>query len=159
MFIEQKKRNKYRTFIYAAIIVILCLLIVVIAWPAETDEISTAQNNANIDPFGENSSYFENNNSLNEEDVVVDYNDEEEDDDDGDENNDMMVSSDTYYVVKRKGSQIIVFFVDQQGNEIELEPTEIIYNMLGVDDQRLFDEGFVVRNQEELASLLQDFES
>ena len=40
-----------------------------------------------------------------------------------------------------------------------LEDTEIIYEVLSMEDQKLFDEGITVKNQEELAVLLQDFES
>ena len=42
---------------------------------------------------------------------------------------------------------------------MELETTEIVYELLSTADQKLFDEGCRVESQEELAVLLQDFES
>ena len=42
---------------------------------------------------------------------------------------------------------------------VQLETTEILYDLLGTEDQKLFDEGIPVKNQEELSALLQDFES
>ena len=67
--------------------------------------------------------------------------------------------SESYYLVKRAGDVIKVFFVDHSGNEVELETTSILYDMLSFDDQALFEEGYKVKTQEELAVLLQDFES
>ena len=49
--------------------------------------------------------------------------------------------------------------MDEGEDPVELETTEIIYDLLSTADQKLFDEGFKVKNQEELAVLLQDFES
>ena len=75
------------------------------------------------------------------------------------ENSNISNSGGTYYLVKRAGDRIKVFFIDEQGNQIELETTEIVYDVLGTEDQKLFDEGYKVKSQEELAVLLQDFES
>ena len=52
-----------------------------------------------------------------------------------------------------------VFFINESGEPLELETTEIIYELLSDADQKLFDEGCRVESQEELAVLLQDFES
>ena len=41
-----KKRKNYMTFIYSAIIVVLCLLIVAIAWPTKADNVPAAQTGA-----------------------------------------------------------------------------------------------------------------
>ena len=62
-------------------------------------------------------------------------------------------------MVKNVDGQIKVFFMDEGEDPVELETTEIIYDLLSTADQKLFDEGFKVKNQEELAVLLQDFES
>mgnify|MGYP002169651817 CR=1 FL=1 len=71
----------------------------------------------------------------------------------------MITEGQSYYLVKKAGDAIKVFFVDKSGNEVELETTNIIYDVLGFEDQRLFEEGYKVGSQEELAMLLQDFES
>lgn len=42
MFTTKRKKN-YMTFIYSAIIVVLCLLITAIAWPEETTAPANAQ--------------------------------------------------------------------------------------------------------------------
>ena len=62
-------------------------------------------------------------------------------------------------MVKRADGQIKVFFINESGEPLELETTEIIYELLSDADQKLFDEGCRVESQEELAVLLQDFES
>ena len=45
------------------------------------------------------------------------------------------------------------------GSMIELEHTSIVYEVLGIEDQKPFDAGWRISSQEELAVLLQDFES
>ncbi len=45
------------------------------------------------------------------------------------------------------------------GSEVKLETTDILYDLLPLDDQKAFEEGVKVNTQEELAALLQDFES
>ena len=62
-------------------------------------------------------------------------------------------------IIFRRSEAVKVFFVDSSGNELELETTQILYDMLSYDDQALFDKGYKVKSQEELAVLLQDFES
>ena len=62
-------------------------------------------------------------------------------------------------MVKSVDGQIKVFFVNKDGDHLELETTEIVYELLSTADQKLFDEGCRVESQEELAVLLQDFES
>ena len=57
------------------------------------------------------------------------------------------------------GSWSKVFFINESGEPLELETTEIIYELLSDADQKLFDEGCRVESQEELAVLLQEFES
>ena len=62
-------------------------------------------------------------------------------------------------MVKSIDGQIKVFFVNEDGEPLELETTDIVYELLSTADQKLFDEGCKVESQEELAVLLQDFES
>ena len=80
---------------------------------------------------------------------------------DGDvmENDDISSGLHSYYVVRKDGSNVSVFFVDEKGNQVKLEDTDIVYDVLTPDDQKSFDEGITVADQEELAALLQDFES
>ncbi len=62
-------------------------------------------------------------------------------------------------MVKSVDGKVKVFFVNESGEPLELETTEIVYDLLSTADQKLFDEGCKVESQEELAVLLQDFES
>ena len=62
-------------------------------------------------------------------------------------------------MVKSVDGQIKVFFINKSGEPLELETTQIVYELLSTADQKLFDEGCRVESQEELAVLLQDFES
>ncbi|MCI6855781.1 MAG: hypothetical protein MR908_10855 [Firmicutes bacterium] len=142
---ETKRRKNYMTFIYSSIIVVLCLLIAAIAWPTEpaakqvnktspTDDDTVDQRDvSDFEPIEEEPSPDEKNNILNEDA--------------------------TYYLVKSIDGQIKVFFVNEDGEPLELETTDIVYELLSTADQKLFDEGCKVESQEELAVLLQDFES
>ena len=67
--------------------------------------------------------------------------------------------NESYYIVLKEGDAVSVFFVDSKGDKIKLEDTEILYDLLTVEDQQRFDKGIVIKNQEQLASLLQDYES
>lgn len=162
MFIEQRKKKNYRTFIYSAIIVVLCLLIIVIAWPAETaaqenkDPADSTLQSEIMNDFPVNGQAEDEDEKENENENDTDPEDMYENDKD---NSGITSAASSYYLVKRADGQIKVFFIDELGNQIELETTEIIYEVLGVEDQKLFDEGIVVKNQEELTVLLQDFES
>ena len=167
-----QKRKNYKTFIYTAIIITLCLLIIAIAWPAPPEE-NPSQNpdervnaglvdNGNED--GDGNTDKKNDNGIS--DSEWEDGDDDDDDEDNEEDNfptvekpNMMTEGHSYYLVKKAGDAIKVFFVDQSGNEVELETTNIIYDVLGFEDQRLFEEGYKVGSQEELAMLLQDFES
>ena len=142
-----KKRKNYMTFIYSSIIVVLCLLIVAIAWPAEPTEPSDPVNASKLTEPTEPKESSEpvnppetSSEQINEKDNISE-------------------DSSTYYLVKSVDGQIKVFFVNKDGDHLELETTEIVYELLSTADQKLFDEGCRVESQEELAVLLQDFES
>ena len=168
----QKKKN-YKTAIYTAIVITLCLLIVALAWPKdETGSIQAGSQTKISDEKKTNiNNQTQQNNNTNEEewedeplDNPTDENDENDENDNINHENpiekpDISGNQDSYYLVKHSDGQIKVFFVDTAGNEIELESTQILYEMLGPEDQSLFDNGYKVKNQEELAVLLQDFES
>ena len=148
-----RKRKDYRTFIFTGIILALCLLIIVIAWPTDPEQAGKDDTEKNV-----------NSGLLSEENQGSDPDEEhgeygEEDNFPSEEKGDISGDSESYYLVKKAGDAIKVFFVDHSGNELELETTSILYDMLSYDDQRLFDEGYKVKSQEELAVLLQDFES
>ena len=72
---------------------------------------------------------------------------------------DISEETQSYYVVRKDGSQICVYFSSGSGSEVKLETTDILYDLLPLDDQKAFEEGVKVNTQEELAALLQDFES
>lgn len=159
-----KKRKDYRTFIFITVVITLCLLIIAIAWPTDPEikQNDDPGTKANSEQLSEN----QNANSAKDNDEK-DYGDDDDDDDDWEEEDNFPPGEKTnisdegesYYLVKKAGDAVKVFFVDHSGNEIELEDTNIIYDMLSYDDQALFDQGYKVKSQEELAVLLQDFES
>lgn len=164
MFTRQKKN--YRIFIYAALIITLCILVVALMWPKTAEPDAIDQANAQTDAEGENP--IDADNKDRETDVSdnnVSGSNEEDEPDEQRENEDTHDKSvvgekqDTYYVVKRNGDKISVFFSDENGEEIELETTDIIYELLTPEDQKNFDEGIKAESQEQLSSILQDFES
>lgn len=164
MFTRQKKN--YRIFIYAALIITLCILVVALMWPKTAEPDAVDQANAQTDAEDENS--IDADNKDRETDVSdnnVSGSNEEDEPDEQRENEDTHDKSvvgekqDTYYVVKRNGDKISVFFSDENGEEIELETTDIIYELLTPEDQKNFDEGIKAESQEQLSSILQDFES
>ena len=148
-----KKRKNYMTFIYSAIIVVLCLLIVAIAWPAapaDPTEPSNPSDTVNASKQTEPTEPKESSEPVNPPETSSEQINEKDN---------ISEDSSTYYLVKSVDGQIKVFFVNKDGEPLELETTQIIYELLSTADQKLFDEGCRVESQEELAVLLQDFES
>lgn len=151
-----KKRKNYMTFIYSAIIVVLCLLIVAIAWPAapadptDPTEPSNPSDPVNASKQTEPTEPKESSEPVNPPETSSEQINEKDN---------ISEDSSTYYLVKSVDGQIKVFFVNKDGDHLELETTEIVYELLSTADQKLFDEGCRVESQEELAVLLQDFES
>ena len=142
-----KNRKYYMTFIYSAIVVVLCLLIIAIAWPTE----------AETEPVNKQSSTDMG--RIAEPDTDSESSDDEEKDQSAGEKNIISEKGASYYLVKSVDGRIKVFFVNEEGEKVELETTEIVYELLSTSDQKLFDEGVTLNSQEELAVLLQDFES
>lgn len=121
-----QKRKNYKTFIYTAIIITLCLLIIAIAWPAPPED-NLSQNpdervsagiadNGDEDRDGDGST--DDNNSSDTADS--EWEDDDDDDEDNEEDNfptvekpNMMTEGQSYYLVKKAGDAIKVFFVDQ----------------------------------------------
>ena len=148
-----KKRKNYLTFIYSAIIVVLCLLIVAIAWPADPAETLNPSDPVNASKQTEQTEPTE------PTEPAEPVNPPETSSEHINEKDNISEDSSTYYLVKSVDGQIKVFFVNKDGEPLELETTQIIYELLSTADQKLFDEGCRVESQEELAVLLQDFES
>lgn len=148
-----KKRKNYLTFIYSAIIVVLCLLIVAIAWPADPAETLNPSDPVNASKQTEQTEPTE------PKEPSEPVNPPETSSEQINEKDNISEDSSTYYLVKSVDGQIKVFFVNKDGEPLELETTQIIYELLSAADQKLFDEGCRVESQEELAVLLQDFES
>ena len=142
-----KKRKNYMTFIYSAIVVVLCLLIIAIAWPTE----------AETEPVNKQSSTDMG--RIAEPDTDSESSDDEEKGQSAGEKNIISEKGASYYLVKSVDGRIKVFFVNEEGEKVELETTEIVYELLSTSDQKMFDEGVTLNSQEELAVLLQDFES
>lgn len=155
MFTRRARKN-YRTVMFSAVIVLLCILIAVLAWPEAP--IEAVPGSSEVKPAENNENYG----SPQQEEDVKDSNAgillEPEENLIENEENSMNLSTESYYLVKRMGQEIAVFFCDSHGNMVQLETTEIIYDMLGPGDQKLFDQGIQVKSQEELGTLLQDFE-
>ncbi len=173
MFTKRSKRN-YRIAVWTAVVICLCILILYFAWPEKPAESKVPALNPDYDPSVAASSKEEKGLSTIEEYLADDEWDEKEeftDDEtaedgiaqkDGNlsekEENSITEPQSPYYLVKRAGNEIAVFFCDSRGNMVQLETTEILYEMLGPDDQLLFDQGIKISSQEELSVLLQDFE-
>ena len=161
MFTRNKKN--YRAFIYGAIVITLCLLVIALAWPQDADPNQISGEEEAI-VTNEDSSTEEKNKSLEEETEENRNTAESEEEqivsgDNSNEETNMSEDGESYYLVKRAGDQIVVYFCDASGETVALETTQILYEVLSSEDQKLFDEGIKVHSQEELGVLLQDFES
>ena len=135
-----RRRRNYRVFVVVALIISICTLIIAILWPDKpVDRIDDVNVNteANINENDE------------ENPIVIPEGEQETSTDSNDA---------TYYIVKKNGTLISVYFVTEEGTQVKLEDTEILYDLLPLEDQANFDKGIVVEGQEELSSLLQDFE-
>lgn len=171
MFTRRKK--SYGAVIGASIVITLCILIFVIAWPTEPGttqnpnaEYSSGDNVLN--PTENEQSPSSGNLSPNSGDGTNNSQDEQGKQPDGDDiaqntqNNSkpsgISATTDSYYLVKYVDGFVKVFFFDSNGNSIELEKTGIAFDVLNPSDQRLLSNGIKASSQEELATILQDFE-
>ena len=158
MFTRQKKN--YRIFVYTALVITLCLLVAALFWPKDSTPQDDAQVNAQTETGQEGQGQQEQIQDGGSDDGGSAA-EQTGGSGDGDvmENDDISSGLHSYYVVRKEGSNVSVFFVDEKGNQVKLEDTDIVYDVLTPDDQKSFDEGITVADQEELAALLQDFES
>lgn len=141
---SRQKRN-YRVFIYAALVVAICVLIVLLFWPKEPDDVIYQENNSTTGVKEEHTYDYDEDMNMTDKEETDDVVSKEE--------------LESYYLVKKDGDLIKVFFSDKYGDLIELEDTGIIYDLLPVEDQSRFEEGIKINTQEELSSLLMNYES
>lgn len=138
MFSRRKKN--YRVFVITALIICICVLIMVVLWPDSYNPISK---DTEVNPNKDTTQIEEDKiNTINETPI----------------NEDTDYTTKTYYIVKKQGETISVFFITEDGTQLKLEDTEIVYDLLTPEDQEKFDKGIVIEEQEDLALLLQDFE-
>ena len=148
MFTRQKKN--YRVFVYTALIITVCLLAAALLWPADDPAAGTE---AAADTAAETETPEKE--EIPSADEPADSEKHEEDVNE----RGITQNSQSYYIVRSDGDGISVFFVSPDGEEVRLEDTDIIYELLPPEDQNSFDEGIKAESQDQLASLLQDFES
>ena len=167
MFTTKAKRS-YRTAIMSVVIVLLCILIFIVAWPEkpveQTPEADSQSGQSNVQPpqssqTGQLEGPADPVLSGNVESVDPENDDMTGKDEDFAEKENMNQEDSSYYLVKRAGSQIVVYFCGSDGSLVQLETTDILYDMMGPEDQMQFDAGIRVDSQEQLSVLLQDFES
>lgn len=174
-----KQRRNYRVFVYTALVITLCVLVLALMWPKGSEKAGgdmsdiKAGNEVSADNSSDSrgddksgSKYYDSNGERtdgNEKSERADkdgYKSNGRNDQYGEDDKTVVSDAkDTYYIVKRKGDRISVFFSGENGEEIELETTDIIYELLTPEDQHTFDEGIKAESQEQLSSILQDFES
>lgn len=158
MFTRQKKN--YRVFVYAALIIALCVLLAAFLWPKDTAEPAGSQELSAKEGEDKNIVYRDEgleSEASDENDANEGINDDENEDDENVQASDN--GQEAYYLVKRNGDGVSVFFCTPEGEEIELEKTDIVYELLTPADQKQFDTGLRAKTQEELSAILQDFAS
>ena len=158
MFTRQKKN--YRVFVYAALIIALCVLLAAFLWPKDTAEPAGRQELSAKEGEDKNIVYRDEgleSEASDENDANEGINDDENEDDENVQASDN--GQEAYYLVKRNGDSGSVFFCTPEGEEIELEKTDIVYELLTPADQKQFDTGLRAKTQEELSAILQDFAS
>ena len=133
-----RKKKNYRVFVVTALVIAICVLIVMIFWPEKPE----ANNEVNANVQAE----------TRQEDTKPKVDIENE------QLEDTKQEQKSYYIVKKNEDMISVFFVTEDGKELKLEDTEILYDLLPEEDQANFNQGIVLEEYEQLASLLQDFE-
>ena len=139
-----KRRKNYRVFVVTALIISICALIIVVLWPAEQDD---KEDDINVNAQTSTIENKDENSSKDEMDVSTNY-----------EKDDTTTKNKTYYIVKKYDEVISVFFVTEDGQQVKLEDTEILYDLLPPEDQKNFERGIILEKQEDISSLLQDFE-
>lgn len=148
-----KKKKNYRVILTTALIISICVLIALILWPT-SPQTKSNEVNTNV----ESKSDIDKDGSLNHSDQSTNPQNNHTENSYSDDGASTFEGGKSYYIVKKNGDVISVFFITGNGEQIKLEDTEILYETLPIEDQNNFDIGVIVEKQEELASLLQDFE-
>ena len=146
MFTRQKKN--YRIFVYTALVITLCLLVAALFWPKDSTPQDDAQVNAQTETGQEGQEQQEQIQDSGSDDGGSAA-EQTGGSGDGDvmENDDISSGLHSYYVVRKDGSNVSVFFVDEKGNQVKLEDTDIVYEVLTPDDQISCVEGITVADQ------------
>lgn len=155
MFTKQKKN--YRTFVYTALVITLCLLITALLWPTDDNDennMANAQTEIQSEDNDKTGKADEDNGAGKSESPSENYDKPKEN-----QNSDISSQKESYYIVRKDGSRVSVYFINEDGKEVKLETTDIFYELLTPEDQKAFAEGIKIDTQENLAALLQDFES
>lgn len=68
-------------------------------------------------------------------------------------------AGEAYYLLKEDEGDVLLYYVEENGEEKLLRKTDIRFSLITEQDQIEFQNGIKVETEEELDSLLQDFES
>lgn len=152
MFTRKKSFIKRKGF-YIVIAVVLAFGYLVTDWGMDSTP-DKEENNTNVQTSVNQPSDKET--QKTEENVNKDTNQNLDSNMQNDEQKD---SSSEYYLVKESDGLIKVFHYDSAGKETLLRTTDILFSLLGEEDQEMFRKGVIVNTEDELLELLQDFES
>lgn len=153
MFSRRKKN--YNIFLYTALIVAICALVAFLLWP---EPVAVSENNDNINVNSQTNTENQAQKEQIKNQETFESTDKNNDIEDKD-NELTQTNTKSYYIVKNNDNVISVYFVTEDGKKIKLEDTDILYELLPLEDQNRFDAGIIVENQEKLMTLLQDYES
>ena len=65
----------------------------------------------------------------------------------------------TYYLIKEVEDVVKVFYCDENGQEVLYQITTVPFQLLSTEDQQLLSEGVRVKDENELADFLENFDS
>ena len=114
MFTRQKKN--YRVFVYAALIIALCVLLAAFLWPKDAAEPAGSQELSAKEGEDKNIVYRDEgleSEASDENDANEGINDDENEDDENVQASDN--GQEAYYLVKRNGDGVSVFFCTPEG--------------------------------------------
>ena len=82
-----------------------------------------------------------------------------DDDEKSQKNNVVEEDGKAYYLLKEEDGQVELYYFDETGKEKLIRTTDIPFQLISEQDQAQFHTGIKVESEEELDTLLQDFES
>lgn len=120
-------------------------------------------NNTNINDKNDISNEFENPTKISEKYVTDECINEWEDyaekmEEELKEANSNIEDKDTKYMLRNRDDYIVIYKLDEKGEEQLYKTTDIITKYLTEEDLKLLDKGIEITGREELNSLLEDFE-